>query len=336
MLSGGPAPKPRHATIQRALAAASSGLTFLDAREHERFFSFPELEARAMRAAGALRAKGVKRGDRVAIVLPTCVEFMDAFFGALFAGAVPVPLYPPVRLGRLEEYHRQTARMLEVVGACLLVTDGRVRRLLGQAVERARPPLGCAVADELTSGPPLALDPGPDALALIQFSSGTTVDPKPVALTHANVLANVEAIDAFITATDPQARAGVTWLPLYHDMGLIGCLLEALVHPGDLCLIPPEHFLVRPVSWLRALSRHRALVSPAPNFAYGLCLKRVRDEELAGVDLSAWRLALNGAEPVSPEVLRRFSERFARWGFAPEALTPVYGLSEASLAVTFS
>jgi acyl-CoA synthetase (AMP-forming)/AMP-acid ligase II len=127
----------------------------------------------------------------------------------------------------------------------------------------------------------------------------------------------------------------VSWLPLYHDMGLIGCLLSALYYPGNMVLIPPEVFLGRPALWLRALSRHKAFISPAPNFAYGLCVKRVKDEELQGVDLSSWKHALNGAEPVSLETLRRFSERFERYGFSPSALRPVYGLSEASLAVTF-
>jgi acyl-CoA synthetase (AMP-forming)/AMP-acid ligase II len=128
---------------------------------------------------------------------------------------------------------------------------------------------------------------------------------------------------------------GVSWLPLYHDMGLIGCLLVAAYWPGELVLIPPEVFLARPALWLRALSRHRGTISPAPNFAYGLCLKRVSDDELDGVDLSSWTYALNGAEPVSHALAEKFSARFARYGFRAEAMLPVYGLSEASLAVTF-
>jgi acyl-CoA synthetase (AMP-forming)/AMP-acid ligase II len=175
----------------------------------------------------------------------------------------------------------------------------------------------------------------PQEIALIQFSSGTTVDSKPVALSHANVLSNVAAIDAYIFEEASPNPAGVSWLPLYHDMGLIGALIEAVYRPGNLTLIPPEHFLARPALWLRAISRHRATISPAPNFAYGLCTKRIKDEELDGVDLSTWSLALNGAEPVTAAVLQRFADRFSRWGFRAKALTPVYGLSEAALAVTF-
>jgi len=175
----------------------------------------------------------------------------------------------------------------------------------------------------------------PEALALIQFSSGSTVDPKPVALRHSHLVAQLAALEAELPKPEDRAPVGVSWLPLYHDMGLIGCLLSAVYYPGGMVLIPPEVFLARPALWLRALSRHRAFVSPAPNFAYGLCLKRVKDADLEGVDLSGWRHALNGAEPVSVETLRRFSERFSRWGFQPGSLRPVYGMSEASLAVTF-
>ena len=334
MLSGGPPAPSRHQTLQRALSAAAqgaAGLTFLDARENERALPFAELYARALRTAGALRERGLRRGDRVAIVLPTCVEFMDAFFGALLAGAVPVPLYPPVRLGRLEEFHRRTARMIEVSGARIVLSDARISKFLGVAVAQARPELGLHRVEQ---GEPCE-DPGaPADLALIQFSSGTTVDPKPVALTHGQVLANIAAIQTIIPGDD--AQAGVSWLPLYHDMGLIGCLLLAVARPGPLTLISPELFLAKPALWLRAISKTRATISVAPNFAYGLCVRRIRDDELEGVDLSCWRFALNGAEPVAPSVLRRFAGRFAPHGFSERALMPVYGLSEASLAVTFT
>ena len=334
MLSGGPLVPPRHGTLQSALEQAAGsrwGLSFLDAQERETALPFAELYERARRTAGWLRELGIERGDRVAIILPTGPAFMDAFFGAVLAGAVPVPLYPPVRLGRMAEFHRRTARMLKACGARLVLSDGRISRLLGVAVAEARPALGLHA---VRHGAPLATPARPGDVLLIQFSSGTTVEPKPVALTHRNVLANLAAIETIVPADD--AQAGVCWLPLYHDMGLIGCLLLALYRPGPLTLIPPEVFLARPASWLRAISRRRATLSVAPNFAYGLCVRRARDSDLAGVDLSSWRCALNGAEPVAPVVLRRFAERFAPRGFDPRALMPVYGLSEASLAVTFT
>jgi acyl-CoA synthetase (AMP-forming)/AMP-acid ligase II len=334
MLSGGPMVAPRHTTLQSALEGAARsrlGLAFLDAQERETRLSFAELYERAQKAAGGLRQMGIRPRDRVAIVLPTGPEFMDAFFGAVLAGAVPVPLYPPLRLGRMEEFHRRTARMLQVSGARVVLSDSRISRFLGVAVAEARPPLGL---QRVRQGQPITVHSSPSDLLLIQFSSGTTVDPKPVALTHANVLANIAAIETIVPGDD--AQAGVSWLPLYHDMGLIGCLLLAVHRPGPLTLIPPEVFLARPAIWLRAISRKRATISVAPNFAYGLCVRRVRDSEMEGVDLSSWRFALNGAEPVAPAVLRRFSERFAPNGFDNRALMPVYGLSEASLAVAFT
>nr|AYM53193.1 AMP-binding protein [Melittangium boletus] len=336
----GPAlPRVKFPTLHEALEAAARsplGLVFVDAAERETRVPWAQVHARARRTAAGLRRLGVKPGDRVALLLPTSPGFMDAFFGTLLAGAVPVPLYPPVRLGRLEEYHRSTARMLEMSGAALVLTDAKVRLLLGAPVAAARPRLGCHTVDEASRETgDVAYPATAQALALIQFSSGSTVDPKPVALRHDNLMAQLAALEAEIPPPEDRTPVGVSWLPLYHDMGLIGCLLSALYYPGDMVLIPPEVFLARPALWLRALSRHRGFVSPAPNFAYGLCLKRVKDAEMEGVDLSGWRHALNGAEPVSLETLRRFSERFARWGFQAGAMRPVYGLSEASLAVTF-
>ena len=339
-MRGPPAPPSRFRTVNEALASAArsdSGLTFVDAHEQEVVLPWREVHARARRFASALRAEGVRPGDRVAIVLPTAPSFPDAFFGAVLAGAIPVPLYPPVRLGRMDEYHRATARMLRACGARLVVTDGRIRFLLGAAVAQARPELGLRAAAELLergSGEH-ELDTDPSSLALIQFSSGSTVDPKPVALTHGNLLSQAAAYHALVRQLAGTRELGVSWLPLYHDMGLIGALLSGVYYPGPLVLLPPEAFLARPALWLRTISRFRATISAAPNFAYALCLKRVRDQELEGVDLSSWTYAMNGAEPVSAEVMRRFAERFAPFGFDPGSLLPVYGLSEASLAVTF-
>jgi acyl-CoA synthetase (AMP-forming)/AMP-acid ligase II len=322
-------------------AESERGVRFLDAAEGDgERLSYRELLARARGVAGALQARGLAPGERVALVLPTGPAFYDAFFGCALAGLVPVPLYPPVRLGRLEEYHQRTAAMLRAAGARLVLSDRRIRRLLGRSIERAAPALGCEAVDALAPQEPSLAPVSPDALAFVQFSSGTTVAPKPVQLTHRQVLANAAAIRAAILAAWPEGpeltHVGVSWLPLYHDMGLVGAVLVALSRPGELVLIPPELFVARPAVWLRALSRYRGTTSPAPNFAYALCAERIRDDELRGVDLSSWRIALNGAEPVTPGVLERFVDRFAPYGLRPEALTPVYGLAEASLAVTFS
>ncbi len=322
--------------LERAAGRPDQGLRLVDRGEREEWLPWPEIHRRAHATAGALHRHGVAPGDRVALIYPTCAEFFAAFFGTLVVGAVPVPLYPPVRLGRLAEYLERTAAMVTAAGARLILADARVRRILGPAVAAARPELGCHTLADLPAGTVAAASIGPDDLALIQFSSGTTVDPKPVALSHRAVTAQPRLLNANWPDSDELRHSGVSWLPLYHDMGLIGCVLPALERPGTLTLLPPEAFVAWPALWLRAISRYRATVSPAPNFAFGLCVDKIRDDELEGVDLSCWLIALNGAEAIAPEVLRAFQSRFARWGFRAEALTPVYGLSEAALAVTFS
>jgi acyl-CoA synthetase (AMP-forming)/AMP-acid ligase II len=313
---------------------------FLDRFEKDSFYSYEEIQHRARQTAGGLRELGICPGDPVAIILPTGIDFYEAFFGVVLAGAVPVALYPPFRLGRLDEYHERTAAMLDKSGARLLLTQRMLGRLLGRTKRKAGLELGAVAMEDLPRGTPVTVERSANDLAVIQFSSGTTSDPKPVRLTHRQILANVNAIRQTILAAYPEGRelthAAVSWLPLYHDMGLVGSVFTSLAHPSDLILIPPEYFVSRPAIWLRSISRYRATVSPAPNFAYRLCADRIGDEELKGVDLSSWRLALNGAEPVTPSVLRRFRERFRPYGLREESLTPVYGLAEAALAVTFS
>ncbi|HKV21325.1 MAG TPA: fatty acyl-AMP ligase [Mycobacterium sp.] len=337
-MRGAPAIEPRHRTLAEALTNSSkttTTLTFVDANEQDSVVPMTDVHHRARSIAAALVARGLRTGDCVALVLPTSPAFVETFFGVMLAGAIPVPLYPPVRLGKFDEYHRKTAAMLTAVDAALVVTDQRIRRFLGVAVEKAAPRLGCVLAADLQSTDAHEASVSPDDIAFIQFSSGTTHDPKPVALTHENLLYNLATIGNYLAEAGTPFPVGVSWLPLYHDMGLIGNLLSAFYLPTPIVLMPPEVFVARPGAWLRAVSRHRGTISAAPNFAFGLCVNRITDEELDGVDLSSWRLCLNGAEAVSAPMQRQFSERFARWGFDATALTPCYGMAEASLAVTF-
>jgi fatty-acyl-CoA synthase len=321
-------------SLARAATVQNTGLRFLDRRERPTWLEWAEVYERALIVAGGLKARDLRRGAAVGLLYPTGEEFFSAFFGTLLAGAVPVPLYPPVRLGRIGGYQDRTARMLLAARIELALVDRRVRDLVAVALEKASCQ-GLTLSELPKNGPVCEKIDGED-LALVQFSSGTTVEPKPVALSHRAVLAQIQALNDFWPDGDTHHHTGASWLPLYHDMGLIGCVLPVLERPSELTLIPPEVFVARPAHWLRAISQYEATVSPAPNFAYGLCLERIRDEELAGVDLSSWRVALNGAESIAPAVARAFCKRFARWGFRPEAMTPVYGLSEAALAVTFS
>lgn len=325
--------------LERA-SKTNRGVSFIDRSEKASFYTYAQLHERAALTAGGLQSLGICAGDVVAIVLPTAVDFYSAFFGASLAGAIPVALYPPFRLGHLEEYHARTAAMLEESRARLLVTSRRMARLLDRSAGEAEVDLGLVTVEDIPNAAPNVVNVSADGEALMQFSSGSTREPQAVRLSHREILANVDAIREVILKAYPESaeftHRAVSWLPLYHDMGLVGSMLTSLAHPSDLVLIPPEYFVHRPAVWLRAISRYRATVSAAPNFAYGLCADRVRDDELEGVDLSTWCLALNGAEPVAPSVLRRFEGRFRSFGFRESALTPVYGLAEAALAVTFA
>ncbi|WP_018599729.1 fatty acyl-AMP ligase [Mycobacterium sp. 155] len=329
---------PKYETLPAALAAAARtdlSLFFVNTREEDQEVPKARIYERALSISADLMKRGVRKGDRVALVLPTCPEFVESFFGILCAGAIPVPLYPPVRLGKMDEYHQKTAAMLQSADVALVVTDERIRRFLGVPVEAAAPRLGCVTASDLGGADSDQVEVAPDDIALIQFSSGTTHDPKPVALTHRNLLSNLASIDSRLQEEGTVNPVGVSWLPLYHDMGLIGNLLSAFYVEGALVLLPPELFVATPAAWLRAISRYRGTYSAAPNFAFNLCVNRIKDEELDGVDLSSWSVCFNGAESVVAAVQRRFGERFAPWGFDPSALTPCYGMAEASLALTF-
>ncbi|MFL6233095.1 MAG: AMP-binding protein [Thermoanaerobaculia bacterium] len=296
--------------------------------------TYGELARRVREVAAGLVRLGVQPGKAVGIMLPTGLEYFAAFFGSQLAGGVPVPLYPPARKSQIEDHLRRQAGILRTAEAEVLITFPEVltlARLLGAQL----PGLRVVTVEQLAAGPvPLALPPvrGED-VAFLQFTSGSTGNPKGVVLTHANLLANLRAIGQGADLRPDDVV--VSWLPLYHDMGLIGCWMGALYFGIPLVLMSPLSFLARPSRWLWAIHRHRATLSAAPNFAYELCVSKIPDAEIAGLDLSSWRMALNGAEPVSPESLRAFIDRFSPHGFQPGAMSPVYGLAENSLAVAF-
>ncbi|OGK81198.1 MAG: hypothetical protein A2X53_05530 [Candidatus Rokubacteria bacterium GWA2_70_23] len=296
--------------------------------------SYGALWERATAIAAGLREHGFGEGQSIALMLRTEPAFFDTFFGILLAGGIPVPVYPPFRLDRLEEYAARQVGILTNAEASLLVTFGpatRVARLLSGRVPSLQ---GVTTPERLSrpGSPVLAPRQASEDPALIQYTSGSTGAPKGVFLSHANVLANIRAIGEAI-AIGPEDVA-VSWLPLYHDMGLIGTWLACLYFGIPVVILSPLAFLSRPARWLRAIHAHRATLSPAPNFAFDLCVRKVTDAEIEGLDLSSWRLACNGSEPVSPETIERFTRRFAPYGFKPEAMCPVYGLAESSVALT--
>ena len=304
-----------------------------DGREHT--VSYGQLWSEAAAVAAGLRGLGVRKGDTVALMLPTGLDFLRAFQGTLIAGGIPVPIYPPVRLDRLDEYAARQSGILADARVRLLVTVAKAVPIASLLQPRVPSLAHVTTADALaaTGGPA----PGPEGSdadpAMIQYTSGSTGHPKGVLLTHANLLANIQAIAAGVEAA--ATDVGVSWLPLYHDMGLIGSWLFCLYQGLPIDIQSPLSFLARPERWLWAIHRRRGTLSGAPNFAYELCVRKIPDAALEGLDLSSWRCALNGAEPVNPETLERFAKRFAPCGFRREALMPVYGLAECSVALCF-
>jgi acyl-CoA synthetase (AMP-forming)/AMP-acid ligase II/acyl carrier protein len=295
--------------------------------------TYGDLRARAAAQAAGLRARGLTPGRAVAIMLPTGADYLAAFLGTVLAGGVPVPIYPPARAAQIEDHLRRHAGILSNARAEVLVTVPEARavsRLLKAHAEELR----AIVTPAELAGDGAGLAPAPlreTDTAFLQYTSGSTGRPKGVVLTHANLLANIRAIGRAVGVRPGDVC--VSWLPLYHDMGLIGAWLGSLYFAVPLVLMSPLTFLARPARWLWAIHHHGGTIGAAPNFAYELCLHKVEDAEIQGLDLSGWRMAMNGAEPVRPETLRRFSERFAPHGFRPEAMTPVYGLAECSVGL---
>ena len=320
---------------QAGRAAGGTGAAPAAASESEEPITYGRLRDEAAAVAGGLRERGIARGDTVALMLPTGLDFLRAFFGILLARGIPVPIYPPVRLDRLEEYAARQSAILADAGVRLLVTIPRARPVASLLRPAVKTLADVVTTDELAaSGVPVSgPEGGGDEAAFIQYTSGSTGQPKGVLLTHDNLLANVRAIAAGLEVRPTDV--GVSWLPLYHDMGLIGSWLTCLHHGLPLTLLPPTAFLARPERWLWAIHQRRATLSAAPNFAYELCARRIPDAALEGLDLSSWRVALNGAEPVSRGTIERFARRFSPCGFRPEAMMPVYGLAECSVGLSF-
>jgi 1-acyl-sn-glycerol-3-phosphate acyltransferase len=252
----------------------------------------------------------------------------------MLAGGIPVPLYPPLGPGDLAEYWRRQSGILRNCSAKRLITDETLQA--HQRVLRSLTGVERVLTMSELDGEGIAPEPvtlAIDSLALLQYTSGSTADPKGVMVSHGNVLANLRTMGAHVSMD--ASDAFVSWLPLYHDMGLIGAWLGCLYYGAPLVLMPPQSFLLRPERWLWAIHQTRATLSAAPNFAYELCIHRITEEALHGLDLSSLRLAFCGAEPVFAQTLERFAARFARYGFRAEALYPVYGLAENTLGLTF-
>lgn len=298
--------------------------------------SYAALLTGARAVAGGLADLKIAPQSAVALMLPTGIEYLQAFFGVLLAGAVPVPMYPPLLRTALADHLRRQTLILENAGAEVLITFAEARAVLTRERTRGLGLRHVVSVTELTTADrpaPPSNGTGADAVALLQYTSGSTGSPKGVLLTHKQLLANIRAMGSSIGASNTDVF--VSWLPLYHDMGLIGAWLGSLYY-GCLCvLLPPTAFLARPIRWLQAIHQFRATLSASPNFGYELIAQRVSNDQLEGLDLSSLRATFNGAEPVAAETLERFARRLAPYGYRSQVMTPVYGLAEAGVGLTF-
>ncbi len=296
--------------------------------------TYAELDRRA-RAIGAKLTELGMRGERALLLYPPGLDFVIGFFGCMYAGAVAVPAYPPRRnryMARIEAISEDAqAKAALTLESVLERTQGMLdeaptlRRASWIATDQVDESAG-----DGWQGPQLASDD----MAVMQYTSGSTGTPKGVVLSHANIIANCH----LITASFQPSRdcLGMNWLPTYHDMGLVGGVLNPVFYGRPSVLMSPLSFLQKPVRWLRSISHYRATISGGPNFAYDLCADKITDEELEGIDLSHWEVAFNGAEPIRPSTLKKFADRFASAGFRSEMFFPCYGMAETTLIVTGS
>jgi fatty-acyl-CoA synthase len=342
-------PLPQHSTFRDALDAAhaagdSRGMTFVDGEGGERFIGFRSLIVLARARGRKLLALGLRPGDRMALAIPQPAEFVVTFIAAASVGIVPVPIYPPVSLGRLGAYLDGTVRILKAASADVLITTPQLQQILWSVVPRVttlRDLVTLEALDALSEVDAAAVDALPRAAPadplFLQFTSGSTAAPRGVVVTHGSLCANGYAIMQYAITADPAVDVCVSWLPLFHDMGLIGFVLVPLAFQMSVVILPTLAFLKRPTLWMDLIHKHRGTLTFAPNFAYARLAKRASDADLARWDLSSVRVMGCGAEPINATALRTFVDRFSAGArLPPTALVPCYGMAEATLAMSFA
>ncbi|MGC5053360.1 fatty acyl-AMP ligase [Micromonospora sp. DT48] len=297
---------------------------------------YDEVLDEAMRCAAVLADYGVGRGDRVLLCLPTSWTFVTAFFGCQLLGAAPTAIAVPTSFGRAAGFDGQVKELVAYLRPAAVVAKGAVVEASETVVDTVFVD-GDVLLERAASAEASLRQfrlPSEDELAFIQCTSGSTGRPKGVMISHANLSANMtQNVKATGWSID---ETGVSWLPLYHDMGLMSGLMVPTFVGSNTVLMPPTQFLRSPVEWLRNISATRGNFSAAPNFAYGYAADRVRDSDMENVDLSSWRMAFCGAEPIHPGTVQRFVDRFARWGLRRDLLMPCYGMAEATLTITMA
>ncbi|HEX7842089.1 MAG TPA: fatty acyl-AMP ligase [Kofleriaceae bacterium] len=315
--------------------ATRLAFTYLkDGEEVADAWTYQDLDRRARQVAAALQASG-SEGDRAILVYPPGLPFVAAFFGCLYAKRIAVPMSPP-NPSRLS---RELPRFRAILGSAeprTILTSSSLFSL-AEGLRAAEPEIATLpllATDSLANDDRAWRDPGvdPETLAFLQYTSGSTALPKGVMVSHGNLLHNIARLAEVFGSGDD--RPVVSWLPVFHDMGLIGCVIHPMLHGSSNILMAPAAFLQRPLRWLQAISRFRAHTSGAPNFAYDLCVRRSTPEQRATLDLRSWRTAFNGAEPVRARTIAEFTRAFEPCGFRPDTMLPAYGLAESTLLGT--
>lgn len=334
--------QPQFKTVAEAIGGIAThfpegDFTFQDLRGEEHTYLFPELEANTAARAAAMQQFGLQKGDRIGLIVIEPEDFVLTFLAALRIGVVPVPLYPPLSFASLDAYAERTRKVLDNAGARLLVASSKLQNILWALVDQVPSLNKLLPAEELreATGTPTYPEILPEDLAFLQYTSGSTADPKGVMVTHGSLVANSKGIITEGLQLTPGRDRGVSWLPLYHDMGLIGFVIAPIVYGINITFIPTLRFIKRPSVWLDTIHRHRGNATFAPNFAFALVSKRVRKSHLEKWDLSCLKVVGCGAEPIQPETMRAFTEVFAsECGMPSNAIMPAYGMAEATLAIS--
>ncbi|MCB9668140.1 MAG: fatty acyl-AMP ligase [Alphaproteobacteria bacterium] len=333
---------PSFQTVAEAIAEVGkyypqNDFVFQDLAGEEKAFDFVAVEKETAGRAKAMQEMGLKKGDRVGLIIIEPEDFVLGFLGCLRIGVIPVPLYPPMSFGSLDAYSERTAKVLGDAEARVILASAKLQNVLWSLVDTVPSLERLVKAEDLRGarGTPDYPSITPEDIAFLQYTSGSTADPKGVMVTHGCLVANAKGIIHEGLQISPEHDKGVSWLPLYHDMGLIGFVIAPICHAIPIVFIPTLRFIKRPNVWMDTIHRHRGTSSFGPNFAYALAARRARPSDLEKWDLSCVKVLGCGAEPIQAETMRMFTDTFhGPCGLPTTSIMPAYGMAEATLAIS--
>lgn len=313
---------------------------FGNINKEEEAYSYKKMLSMSMRFADYLISAGMKQGDRVIIILPTCVEYLVSFFAVILAGGTAVPVAPiPFGANKLDYYFERLNHVAENSEAAFVVVDNKgtgslMFNHIHAMFNGKSKTVNISSVNLHESAKNQVYMAKQDDICFIQYTSGSTGKAKGVPITHKSLFTNVKAITEASGITENDFM--VSWMPLFHDMGLVGGMMTPIYNQFPVLLFSTEHFIYKPLDWFKFIFTYKATISPGNNFAFSYCVKRIKETNFNGIDLSSWRLAHNGAEPINADIVRLFYEKFKGIGFRETTMLPCYGLAEATLAVTIA